>query len=196
MQQVRNPIPIFLDARGALMDAGKIYVGEANADPQANPITVYWDKALTIPAEQPLRTLGGRIINGTNPASIFIAGDDYSMRIADYDDVLVDYSPSVFTDNTSFQPLDADLTTISGQANTPYGLNLLTIASQSALAAATGIPTPLPATGGTVSGAINRQGAGAYVYWGTSGFTGGRLFVTASGAADPTSQPGDIWLTY
>jgi len=196
MQKVGNPIPLFLDARGLLMDAGKIYLGEANADPQTNPIVAYWDEALTIVAEQPLRTLGGRIVNVTNPASVFIAEADYSMRITDFDDVLVDYSPSVFADSSSFQPLDVDLTTISGQANTPYGLALLTLANQAALATATGIPNPLPLTGGTMTGAINRQGAGAYVYWGATGFTGGRLFLTAAGAADPTSQPGDVWLTY
>lgn len=196
MQQVRNPIPLFLDARGLLMDAGKIYLGEANADPQSNPIVAYWDEALTIVAAQPLRTLGGRIVNVTNPAPVFIAEDDFSMRITDFDDVLVDYSPSVFSDSSSFQPIDPDLTTISEQANTPYGLALLTLANQTALATATGIPNPLPLTGGTVSGAINRQGAGAYVYWGSSGFTGGRIFITADGAADPTSQPGDIWFTY
>jgi len=196
MQKVGNPIPLFLDARGLLMDAGKIYLGEANADPQTNPIVAYWDEALTIVAEQPLRTLGGRIVNVTNPASVFIAEADYSMRITDFDDVLVDYSPSVFADSSSFQPLDGDLTTISGQANTPYGLALLTLANQAALATATGIPNPLPLTGGTVTGAINRQGAGAYVYWGATGFTGGRLFLTAAGAADPTSQPGDVWFTF
>lgn len=196
MQKVGNPIPLFLDARGLLMDAGKIYLGEANADPQTNPIVAYWDEALTIVAEQPLRTLGGRIVNVTNPASVFIAEADYSMRITDFDDVLVDYSPSVFSDASSFQPINVDLSTISGQDNTPYGLALLTLTDQAALATATGIPNPLPLAGGTVSGAINRQGAGAYVYWGSTGFTGGRIFITADGAADPTSQPGDIWFTY
>ena len=192
MQQVRNPIPIYLDARGLLMDAGKIYIGEANADPLANPITVYWDEALTIVAAQPIRTLGGRTVNVTNPAPIFIAEDDFSMRITDFDDVLVDYSPSVFADSAAFQPLDADLTTISGQANTPYGLALLTLTNQAALATATGIPNPLPLTGGTVSGGINRQGAGTY-YYGAAGLTGCRIFNPLPvGSTNPASQPGDI----
>lgn len=39
-----------------------------------------------------------------------------------------------------------------------------------------------------------RQGAGPHLFHNTSGFTSGRVFVTASGAADPTSQPGDIWI--
>jgi hypothetical protein len=66
-----NPRPIFLDGRGALLDAGYIYYRDVGTDPEveANQIAVFWDKALTIPAAQPLRTLGGVIMNGANPTS-------------------------------------------------------------------------------------------------------------------------------
>jgi len=39
-----------------------------------------------------------------------------------------------------------------------------------------------------------RQGAGPHLYHTNASFSSGRLFVTASGAADPTSQPGDVWI--
>lgn len=131
MQKVRNPIPLFLDITGRLMDGGKIYIGVADGDPQTDPIDTFWDHALTVPATQPIRTVGGQIVNGVSPAAVFVAEDDFSIRILDQLDNLVDYSASNF-DGINFQPLDADLTTISGQANTAYGLDLLTSASPTA----------------------------------------------------------------
>jgi len=41
-----------------------------------------------------------------------------------------------------------------------------------------------------------KQLAGVHAYFADSAMTGGRIFITAVGAADPTSQPGDIWLAY
>ncbi len=41
---------------------------------------------------------------------------------------------------------------------------------------------------------LTRQGAGPHLYHATATFSSGRVFVTAAGAADPTSQPGDIWI--
>lgn len=193
MLKLGNPVPLFLDARGALLDAGHIYVGVADGDPETAPLDLFWNSDLTIPATQPLRTLGGMIINGVTPAAVFLAEDDYSMRVTDAFDTLVFYSPSVFTATDTFQPVNAGLTAISALSTTAYGRNLLTLANQAALVAATGIPTPLPAAGGTVAGNITRQGAGVHAYWYDPAMTGGRIFVTDEGAADPTSQPGDLW---
>lgn len=39
-----------------------------------------------------------------------------------------------------------------------------------------------------------RSGAGPHLYHTNASFASGRVFVTASGAADPTSLPGDIWI--
>ena len=196
MQKVGNPIPLFLDARGTLMDGGNIYVGVANGDPLSDPISAYWDAARTIVAAQPLRTIGGRIVNGVNPASVFVGEDDYSLRIEDANGVLVDYSPSVFLAGVSYQPLDSDLTAIASAGTSDYGRALLQLPNQAALVSATGIPAPLPAAGGAVTGNITRQGAGVHTYWADAAMTGGRIFITAAGAADPTSQPGDLWFTY
>lgn len=193
MQKIGNPTPLFLDARGTLLDSGKIYIGVADGNPETSPIPVYWDSALTIEASQPLRTLGGMIVNGTNPAAVFSAEDDYSMRVDDAFDTLVFYSPSLFVDTNQFQPKDSDLTAIAALTTTPYGRALLTLADQAALATATGIA---PFTGGSVTTAITRQGGGVYPYWNSASMTGGRIFLTAAGAGDPTSQPGDIWFTY
>jgi hypothetical protein len=96
----------------------------------------------------------------------------------------------------TYQPLDADLTALSGLGSTSYGRALLQVANQAALRAIVGYVAGLPLTGGTVSGNILRQGAGPHLFHQDPAMTSGRVFITAEGASDPTSAPGDIWLTY
>ena len=201
MTKVTNPLPIYLDGRGALLDGGYIYVGQPNLNPEiaGNRLQLYWDGGLTLPAAQPLRTLGGVVVRGQNPAVVFLAEANYSMTTRDSDNVLVDNIPSAIEAGgvaPQYQPLDPDLTAIAAIITTPYGRNLLALANQTALKSATGIPDALPLVGGTVTGNILRSGAGAYVYWSGAGFTGGRIFLTPSTASDPTSLPGDIWYAY
>jgi len=193
MTKLTNPIPLFLDLRGALLDAGYIYIGVAGQDPETNPIPVFWDTALTVPATQPLRTSGGRVVNGAYPGSIYFAPTNFSMRTRDADGNLVDYSPTLTSTDAEFQPLDTDLSAIAALATTAYGRALLTLANQAALRSATGIPDPLPAVGGTVSGDILRQSAGAHAYYVNPAYTHFRVFGPEN-TTDPTSQPGDLWL--
>jgi hypothetical protein len=196
MQRLGNPVPLFLDTRGLPLTGGYIYVGVANQDPVAHPISLFWDSALTQPAVQPLRTIGGLIVNSFTPASVFMAEADYSIRWDDSNSVQVDYSPSVFTDVSAFQPHSATLDLLAALSTTSFGRSLLGLANSAALATATGIPTPLPAAGGTVTGTIIRGSAGAHQYWVNASQTSGRVFYTVSGAADPTSLPGDLWIEY
>ncbi|WP_343518088.1 hypothetical protein [Sphingomonas sp.] len=194
MQKLGNPVPFFFDGSGRPLTGGYVYVGVANADPQTNPIDLFWDLEGDDPAAQPLRTIGGFLVNGTQPASVFFDEDDYSMRVRDDNGVEVFYSPSVYGPTDAFQPASDTLTAIAALTTTAFGRNLLTLANSTALATATGIPTPLPAAGGTITGNITRQGAGVHTYHTDSALTSGRIFLTANGAADPTSLPGDIWL--
>lgn len=196
MTALTNPIPVFYDGRGVPLTGGYVYVGAASADPETTPINLFWDQALTVPAEQPLRTIGGLIVNGVTPALVFFAEANFSLRVRDTNGVLVTYSPSLYTNADDYQPKDADLTAIAVQGTTEYGRALLMLANQAALIAAIGGTAYLALTGGTVTGAITRQGAGVFPYFMDSALTGGRIFVTAAGAADPTSQPGDLWLTF
>lgn len=197
MQKIDNLMPLFLDKIGGLMDGGKIYIGVADGDPLVDPIQAYWDSYLTIPAAQPLKTLGGLIVNGVTPAAVFVSEDDYSQLVRDYNDVQVFYSPSVFTPSDSFQPLNSNLTAIALLTTTPFGRGLLELANSAALATATGIPAPLPLIGGTVTGNIIRQGAGVHPYWYDPAITGGRIFgPLPTGTPDPSSLPGDWTLYY
>lgn len=47
-----------------------------------------------------------------------------------------------------------------------------------------------------VTGEIKRAGQGAHWHWVNDAQDSGRVFYTAEGAADPTSLPGDTWVTY
>jgi hypothetical protein len=196
MTRLTNPQPLFLDARGSLLDAGYVYVGVANADPQAQPISVFFDVDRTIPAVQPLRTLGGVIVNGATPAQVFFVETDYSLRVLDADQQLIRYNPTAYPIGAMYQPLDSDLTAIAALGTTDYGRGLLTLASQAALRQATGIPDPLPLSGGQMTGNITRQNAGVHTYWANPAMTGGREYLTVSTASDPTSAPGDVWYKY
>lgn len=188
MQKLGNPVPFFIDTRGAPLDGGYVYVGVADADPEIDPIGVFWDKDLTIVAAQPLRTIGGLIVNGTTPADAFYAEDDFSMRVTDAGDVQVFYSASVYASDSGFQPLDSDLTAIAALGTTSFGRNLLTLANQAALAAAVGYT---PFTGGTVTTNVVRSSAGTHLYWASPTLTSGRVYQITEGDADPSTLPGD-----
>lgn len=193
-QRINNPFPLFLDEDGDPMFGGYIWIGVAGQDPETHPLATFWDEALTAAAAQPFRTLGGLIYRDDSPAFVFADGDDYSIRVRDSDNEVVFYVPSIKVAGEQYQPLSAMLTALAAIDAKPYGRNLLKLADQAALKAATGIPDPLPKAGGTVSGNIVRQGAGVHLYHVDPAMASGRIFLTAHDAADPTSLPGDIWL--
>ena len=193
MTKLTNPVPLFLDGRGNPMDGGYLYVGAANSDPQVNPIQVYWDAAFSIPAQQPLRTVGGLIVNGYTPSSVYFPDSDYALRVLDPTMALVSYSPSLFAAGSTFQPLDSDLTTISAQNNATFGMSLLTLTNAAGLAAATGVPESIPKTGGTVTGNIVRSGGGAHFYGSDPAMTGAKIYPPLPiGSANPATGPGSI----
>lgn len=77
---VSPPYQQFTDTDGSPLENGYIWIGNVNQDPQASPASVYWDKALTIPAAQPIRTLNGYPVNNGTPTN-FYAASDYSIRV-------------------------------------------------------------------------------------------------------------------
>jgi parallel beta-helix repeat protein len=77
---IQPTYPIFTDIDGQPLEAGYIWIGTANLDPQTNPINVYWDAALTIAAPQPIRTLAGYPSRNGTPARLYV-NSDYSIRV-------------------------------------------------------------------------------------------------------------------
>lgn len=72
----------YVDTGGRPLVNGKLYIGDANADPVANPKTVYSDRALTVIAANP-QTLDA---NGRTTNKLYISGK-YSLQVDDSNDV-------------------------------------------------------------------------------------------------------------
>ena len=192
-QRVGNPFAPFVDLNGLPL-TGSLRLGVEGADPEASPITAYFDEARTIEAVQPIVVVGGVARYQGNPALIYVEENEYSIKTFDEDGGPVIYAANGAIDADQFQPIDSDLTAIAALSTTAFGRALLTLADAAALRTAAGITASLPLTGGTVTGSILRGSAGAHPYMADSAFTNARIFVTDNGATDPRTQPGDIWL--
>ena len=70
-----SPFPIFTDIDGDPLESGYLYIGAAGLNPETNPISVYWDAALTVPAAQPIRTINGYPSRNGAPAVIYTSVD-------------------------------------------------------------------------------------------------------------------------
>jgi len=79
---IQPTYPIFTETDGQPLEDGYIWIGQANLDPEGNPIAVFWDAALTQPAGQPIRTLNGYPSNSGTPARLYV-NSDYSIRVMD-----------------------------------------------------------------------------------------------------------------
>jgi hypothetical protein len=79
---VEPPFAAFADLDGQPLEDGYINVGVANLNPITNPIAAFFDDALTIPAVQPIRTLGGYPVYQGTPARFYVASD-YSIQVKD-----------------------------------------------------------------------------------------------------------------
>ena len=86
---VNSPFLIFTDRDGQPLEDGYIYIGTAGLPAESNPQAIYWDAALTIPASQPIRTLGGYPMRSGSPASIYVDATDYSVAIKNKNSTLV-----------------------------------------------------------------------------------------------------------
>lgn len=76
---VQGTYPVFTDIDGNPLEDGFIFIGEPGVDPIANPISVYWDEALSVPATN-VRTKGGYPNNSGAPGRLFVAGT-YSILV-------------------------------------------------------------------------------------------------------------------
>jgi hypothetical protein len=89
---IQPPFPIFTGIDGQPLENGYVWIGVANLDPEGNPIAVYWDEALTIPAPQPIRTVSGYPARAGSPARLYV-DSDYSIRVLDKNGTLVYGAP-------------------------------------------------------------------------------------------------------
>jgi hypothetical protein len=87
-----NPFDFFADTQGDPLDAGYIWIGQANLDPRQYPVAIYYDSSLTIPAPMPLRTRSGYVYRNGSPTFLYVNGN-YSVRVEDKNNRLVFYVP-------------------------------------------------------------------------------------------------------
>ena len=90
---IQPTFPIFTDIDGQPLEAGYIWIGTANLNPITNPINVYWDAALTLPAAQPIRTVGGYPVNSGTPARLYV-NSDYSIQVQNRNGSVVYSAPA------------------------------------------------------------------------------------------------------
>ena len=97
---IEVPFPVFQDRDGQPLDNGYIWLGVANLNPQTNPVVAYFDKALTIVAPQPLRTINGYVSRAGTPAQIYVDAQNFSILVQDSKGTMV-YN---FPDGTGISP--------------------------------------------------------------------------------------------
>lgn len=93
MIEIKAPFQYFTNRAGAPLEDGKIYIGQAGFNAETHPITVYWDAEGTIPAAQPIQTLGGVPYRNGSPAR-FYTQTRYSITVKDRNSTLVFSSES------------------------------------------------------------------------------------------------------
>ena len=121
---IQPPFPIFTDTDGSPLENGYVWLGTANQDPQANPITAYWDAALTITAAQPIRTSGGYPSRSGTPARLYV-NSDYSIRVMNRNGSVV-YSAPAATERYSKVVVDLTFTqTGTGAITRPLNSKIL-----------------------------------------------------------------------
>jgi hypothetical protein len=93
MQALQAPLPFFSDVDGSPLEAGFLYLGTENGNPETAPATVFWDAAGTQPVAQPVRTLRGYPQRNGTPALIYFAVP-VSLTVRNRKGVLILYASS------------------------------------------------------------------------------------------------------
>jgi hypothetical protein len=108
---IQPTFPIFTDIDGQPLESGYIWIGTTNLNPITNPITVYWDAALTLAAVQPIRTIGGYPVNSGTPARLYV-NSDYSIQVQNRNGSVV-YSAPAATERLSGVVIEISSTDVS-----------------------------------------------------------------------------------
>jgi len=104
---VAQPFKVFTGTDGLPIENGQIYIGLENSNAETAPQTVYWDSALSTPATQPIRTIGGMPYRNGSPAQVYVTAN-YSITVRDKNGALVYSSLSESATSGVTQWLDPD----------------------------------------------------------------------------------------
>jgi hypothetical protein len=119
---IQVPFPVFQDQNGQPLENGYVWVGIANMHPQTNPVQVYFDRDLTVIADQPLRTINGYISRSGSPAQVYVDGNNFSIFVQDFQGNTV-YN---FADATGIAPLPNNICSTTYQAPYPQSVSIPT----------------------------------------------------------------------
>jgi hypothetical protein len=147
--EVKPSFPTFFDRDGSPLENGYIFIGIENQNPEVRTSRqqAYWDIGLTIPAAQPIRTIGGYASRNGSPGQLF-TDDKHSLTVRDKNMRLI------YTSATNL-PLTGDLT---GNVTGNLTGNVTGNVTGNLVGGTASLTTPLPiASGGT--GANTAAGA-------------------------------------
>jgi hypothetical protein len=183
---IQVPFPVFQDRDGQPLENGYIWIGQANLNPQTNPVVVYFDEALTIVAAQPLRTLNGYVSRAGTPAQIYVDGVDFSILVQDSKGSMV-YN---FPEGTGISP-DAEGVTYNPPFAGGVATNVEAKLAQFCTPQDLGVAIPLSSIAiGSESGiATTGIGNTSYGYRSLAANTAGQ-FSTAIGSNNQTAANG------
>ena len=105
-KKVLTPFEVLNDTDGTPLESGYVYIGTKDLNPKTNPISIFWDEALTIPAVQPIRTVGGYFSREGSPGSLYVSVD-YSITVENKNQSLVYSQLSNSIDEISYPWIDA-----------------------------------------------------------------------------------------
>ncbi|BAP37799.1 hypothetical protein AS4_28590 [Acinetobacter guillouiae] len=123
--RVSTPFPVYNDTDGTSLDAGFIFIGGVNSNPINNPIAIFYDAELTMPAENPARTRNGYIVKNGAARQLFCAEPIISILVLNkrketvWNSASVNLNPGVTT--------DAVIDTESGKSQAEINSNTLRI---------------------------------------------------------------------
>lgn len=83
VKTIINPYSFLTGLDGKALDAGYIYIGTAGLNPVQHPVLAYYDAALTVTAQQPIRTVLGYVNANNAPSAIYTASDSVSVLVLD-----------------------------------------------------------------------------------------------------------------
>lgn len=179
--KVENPFKMFTDESGQPLEAGFIFVGEVNKNPEAFPIPIYWDEELVTPAVSPVRTVSGYPSRSGTPAVVYASEGDFSITIKDKNGRLIFSRLSA----NSLSGLQLDL---SNESDPTLGAAIVGRGDQmvSSIADLRALKKDSPSKHAFVSGYYTQGDGGGGMYWLdaadiTSADNGGSIIVATDG---------------
>lgn len=102
-----QPYDFIGDPTGRPLNKGRIYIGEANKDPEFYPIAVYFDQALTKVATQPIRTNNGFVDFAGDLTELYASEEIYSVKVLDEQGRKIVYKGAMMRDNLTDDALSS-----------------------------------------------------------------------------------------